>query len=116
MQVKKLDIIKTILAIFLILFIIISPCIYFCSHCKRFPYYAEEGYYFAAVQIGSGRNIEQYFGVITKEDYEQWCDGKKGIITVYNARKNGRCWKINSLQVTAITNYGNEPEWLPLNF
>jgi hypothetical protein len=23
---------------------------------------------------------------------------------------------INSMQVTAITNYGNEPDWLPLNF
>ena len=72
-----MDIIKTMLAMLLILSLIISPCIYFCSHCERFPYYAKEDYYFAAVQIGSGRNIEQYFGVITKEDYKQWCDGEK---------------------------------------
>ena len=90
--------------------------IYKCYHNENRLYYGNDNYCYVTVSIGSGKSHVMYHGAITVSDYNKWCNGDEGTLFVYSTISEGYGNRINIDKITRINNYGNKPEWLPMNF
>lgn len=94
----------------------INMLIWRCSHNEDLYYYGNEEYYYVTVRTNVGRNGEHYCGVMKKDEYRKWVEGEVGTVFVYRPDGEERGWRLNISTISSISNYGSEPEWLPLNF
>lgn len=111
---------KEILVMVIIAMLAVVGCIfgveYKCSHNENYIHYGDDDYCFVDVHVGSGRSKNIYSGTITVDDYNKWCNGEEGTVFVYSTTREGYGSRIRIDNVTTISNYGSEPDWLPMNF
>lgn len=106
----------TIIIILLFFICCLYGIAYKCSHNENYLYYGNDEYCFVIVKVGSGRSQDLYYGVITTDDYDKWCNGDDGTIFVYNIKSECSGNRIRVDKITSIKNLGSKPEWLPMNF
>lgn len=102
----------------LMIVFVIACCIlaYKCTCTDSLDHFGDDSYLFVGVQTNAGRRGITYYGSISVDDYQKWVEGQQGTVFVYNVAMDGYGHRINLSSIVSMNNFGNQPDWLPLNF
>lgn len=111
------SIILTVLIILVLIVFMFGADIYYNTAGKEklFEYNNNDDYYYVNVIVGSGRTQSFYFGAITKDEYNDWADGKIGTVWVNKLLKENYGNRINIDSITSIVIYDKD-DLLPTGF
>lgn len=115
--------ITSVILTVLIILVLIGPIIfmfgadiyYNTAGKEKLFEYNNDDYYYVNVIVGSGRTQSFYFGAITKDEYNDWADGKIGTVWVNKLLKENYGNRINIDSITSIMIYDKD-DLLPTGF